>query len=99
VFWAAGPERTRAQIEAFLRRAAAAGALELADPRIATEQFITLARGEIHLRSLLRLERPGDSAAHIAAARRAVATFLGAFRPARGPGESCDRRFDKPRGG
>jgi len=80
VFWAAGPERTRQQIEAFLRRAAAAGALLVPDPRLAAEQFITLARGEIHLRSLLRLEDgAGDPAAHGAAAASAVATFLRAF--------------------
>jgi AcrR family transcriptional regulator len=79
VFWAAGPERTRVQIEAFLRRAAAAGALAVPDPRLAAEQFIALARGEIHLRSLLRLEDPGDPAALRSAAGRAVATFLRAF--------------------
>jgi AcrR family transcriptional regulator len=80
VFWAAGPERHRAQIEAFLRRAAAAGSLAIADPRLAAEQFVALARGEIHLRSLLRLEDPGDPAALGAAAASAVATFLRAFR-------------------
>jgi AcrR family transcriptional regulator len=80
VFWAAGPERHRAQIEAFLRRATAAGSLAIADPRLAAEQFVALARGEIHLRSLLRLEDPGDPAALGAAAASAVATFLRAFR-------------------
>lgn len=79
VFWAGGPERQRAQIEAFLRRAAAAGSLAVPDPRLAAEQFAALARGEIHLRSLLRLEDPGDPAAHDAAAASAVATFLRAF--------------------
>ena len=81
VFWAAGPERTRGQIEGFLRRAAAAGSLAIANPRLAAEQFIALARGEIHLRSLLRLEDPGDPAALQEAAERAVATFLRAFSP------------------
>jgi AcrR family transcriptional regulator len=79
VFWAAGPERTRVQIEGFLRRAAAAGALAVPDARLAAEQLIALARGEIHLRSLLRLEDPGDPAAIAGAASRAVATFLRAF--------------------
>jgi TetR/AcrR family transcriptional regulator, mexJK operon transcriptional repressor len=79
VFWAAGPERTRVQIEAFLRRAAEAGSLGIPDPRLAAEQFIALARGEIHLRSLLRLEDPGDPAALEAAAASAVAMFLRAF--------------------
>jgi hypothetical protein len=41
---------------------------------------VALARGEIHLRSLLRLEDPGDPAALGAAAASAVATFLRAFR-------------------
>jgi TetR/AcrR family transcriptional regulator, mexJK operon transcriptional repressor len=79
VFWAAGPERHRAQIEAFLRRAVQAGSLAIPDPRPAAEQFAALARGEIHLRSLLRLENPGDPAALEAAAASAVATFLRAF--------------------
>ncbi|HEX3861881.1 MAG TPA: TetR/AcrR family transcriptional regulator [Stellaceae bacterium] len=81
VFWAAGPERSRAQIEAFLRRAVEAGSLTVADPRLAAEQFVALARGEIHLRSLLRLEDPGDAAAIATAAKDAVATFLHAFKP------------------
>lgn len=85
VFWAAGPERQRAQIEAFLRRAAAAGSLTISDARLAAEQFAALARGEIHLRSLLRLEDPGDPAALGAAAASAVATFLRAFQ--RGGGD------------
>jgi len=79
VFWAAGPERTRVQVEAFLRRAAAAGTLRVPDPRLAAEQFVALARGEIHLRSLLRLEDPGDASALAAAAASSVATFLRAF--------------------
>jgi TetR/AcrR family transcriptional regulator, mexJK operon transcriptional repressor len=79
VFWAAGPERTRVQVEVFLRRAAAAGTLRVPDPRLAAEQFVALARGEIHLRSLLRLEDPGDAAALSAAAASSVATFLRAF--------------------
>jgi TetR/AcrR family transcriptional repressor of mexJK operon len=83
VFWAAGPERTREQIEAFLRRAAEAGSLAVPDARLAAEQFVVLARGEIHLRSLLRLEDPGDPAGLGAAASGAVAIFLRAFRPIR----------------
>jgi TetR/AcrR family transcriptional repressor of mexJK operon len=81
VFWAAGPERHRVQIETFLRRAAELGTLAVADARLAAEQFLALARGEIHQRSLLRLDDPGDPAAHAAAATSAVATFLRAFRP------------------
>lgn len=79
VFWEAGPEDARVQIELFLRRATDAGSLVLPDARLAAEQFIALARGEIHLRSLLRLEDPNDPAALEAAAVGAVATFLRAF--------------------
>jgi AcrR family transcriptional regulator len=81
VFWEAGPARTRVQIEAFLRRAVAVGSLDIPDPRLAAEQFIALARGEIHQRSLLRLEDSADPAALGAAATNAVATFLRAFAP------------------
>lgn len=90
VFWEAGPERTRMQIESFLRRAAAAGSLAVPDPRLAAEQFIALARGEIHLRRLLRLEDAGDPAGLSAAASGAVATFLRAF------GEGCERSAGRP---
>jgi TetR/AcrR family transcriptional regulator, mexJK operon transcriptional repressor len=79
VFWQAGPERTRAQIEAFLGRAAAAGSLDIADPRIAAEQFAALARGELHYRSLIQPGEHAAPAARRAAAAGAIATFLRAF--------------------
>jgi AcrR family transcriptional regulator len=78
VFWRAGPVRIRAQLETFMRRAAAAGSLEIADPRLAAEHFASLVRGEIHLRHLMRLD-PVDPAGARAAADGAVATFLAAF--------------------
>ena len=78
-FWRAGPERTRAQIEAFLRRADEARTLAVADARLAAEQFIALLRGDIHLRQLLRLDRPMEPSELEAAAKSAVATFLRAF--------------------
>jgi TetR/AcrR family transcriptional regulator, mexJK operon transcriptional repressor len=79
VFWQAGPERNRRQIEAFLRRAGAAGSLAIDDARMAAEQFVSLVRGEIHLRRLLHVEGEPDSATIAAAAVTAVATFLRAF--------------------
>jgi TetR/AcrR family transcriptional repressor of mexJK operon len=78
VFWQAGPERVRVQLEAFLGRAAAAGALDFADLRLAAGQFASLVRGEIHLRALLGLTTV-DAAARSAAAESAVATFIKAF--------------------
>jgi TetR/AcrR family transcriptional regulator, mexJK operon transcriptional repressor len=80
VFWRAGPERVRVQVEGFLRRAAAAGTLDIADTRLAAGQFASLVRGEIHLQRLLGLGK-ADSKAISSAARNAVATFLKAFGP------------------
>ncbi|HVH82260.1 MAG TPA: TetR/AcrR family transcriptional regulator C-terminal domain-containing protein, partial [Stellaceae bacterium] len=79
VFWRAGPERTRVQIEAFLRRADAAGSLFVADPRLAAEQFISLLRGDWHLRQLLRFDGPVEPAELLASVDAAVATFLRAY--------------------
>ena len=79
VFWRAGPERERVQIEAFLRSAAAAGALTLPDPRLAAEQFVSLVRADVQLRQLLRLEaQPGDYGIEIVV-EGAVDTFIRAF--------------------
>lgn len=79
VFWRAGPERTRTQIETFLRRANEAGTLSVADPKLAAEQFISLLRSDFHLRQLLRLDAPLRPAELRRAARAAVTTFLRAF--------------------
>jgi TetR/AcrR family transcriptional repressor of mexJK operon len=83
VFWRAGPERTRAQIEEFLRHADAAGTLAVPNPRLAAEQFIALLRGDIHQRQLLRVDSTVDQVERAAAADAAVATFLKAFGTAR----------------
>jgi TetR/AcrR family transcriptional repressor of mexJK operon len=80
VFWRAGPERVRVQVEGFLHRAAKAGVLDIADLRLAAGQFASLVRGEIHLRVLLGLG-PADDAVLADAVDSAVATFLKAFSP------------------
>ena len=79
VFWQAGPERNRYQIEEFLRRAVEAGSVAIDDVRLAAEQFSSLVRGEIHLRHLFGLEMPRNPAGLDRAAASAVATFLRAF--------------------
>ena len=84
VFWRAGPERERVQIEAFLKRAIASGTLTPADTRLAAEQFVALIRGDIQLRHLLRLEGDADRRGIGAAVDDAVATFLRAFEPRNG---------------
>ena len=79
VFWEAGPARSRAQIETFLRRAVAAGTLAIPDTRLAAEQFAALARGEIHLRELLRPQGTLKAEIVAKAARNAVSVFMRAF--------------------
>ncbi|HEY2541357.1 MAG TPA: TetR/AcrR family transcriptional regulator [Stellaceae bacterium] len=81
VFWRAGPERNHAQIEAFLTAAAAAGSLDIANPRLAAEQFTGLVRGETQLRYLLRLENKADQPTLTTIVAAAVDTFLRAFAP------------------
>jgi TetR/AcrR family transcriptional regulator, mexJK operon transcriptional repressor len=80
VFWRAGPERTLRQIEAFLRRATAAGCLRISRPRMAAEQFVGLMRGESHLRQLLRLETDADRLGIEDAVSGGVDTFIRAFK-------------------
>ena len=80
VFWRAGPERNLGQICDFMKSAAALGALAVADPRRAAEQFVGLVRGEVQLRELLRLDPVADAPAIDVAVEAAVATFLRAFR-------------------
>jgi len=79
VFWRAGPERERVQIEAFLERAIAAHSLAPADTRLAAVQFVALIRGDVQLRHLLRLDAEADRRGIGAAIEGAVATFLRAF--------------------
>src|SRR5271169_2113096 len=79
VFWRAGPERQRVQIEAFLRSASASGTLALADTRLAAEQFVSLVRGDVQLRHLLRLEASADQRGIGVAVEGAVATFMRGF--------------------
>ena len=79
VFWRAGPERQRAQIEGFLQSAIATGTLAPADTRLAAEQFVSLVRGDIQLRHVLHLAADADRRGVSAAVEDAVATFLRAF--------------------
>jgi TetR/AcrR family transcriptional regulator, mexJK operon transcriptional repressor len=87
VFWRAGPERERVQIEGFLRSAIAAGRLSPHDPRLGAEQFISLVRGDIQLRQVLRLEAVPGAGEIGRAADAAVDTFMRAFSapPSGGP--------------
>jgi TetR/AcrR family transcriptional repressor of mexJK operon len=79
IFWRAGPERNQRQIEAFIRSAGAAGTLAVRDTRLAAEQFVSLVRGEIQLRQLLRLEAEPSRRQIDTAVAGAVDTFLRAY--------------------
>ena len=79
IFWRAGPERQRLQIEAFLKSATAAGTLAVSDTRLAAEQFVSLVRSDIQLRHLLRLDANTDQSGMTAVVEAAVATFMRAF--------------------
>jgi len=81
VFWRAGPERQRVQIEAFLQSAVACGTLSVPDTRLAAEHFVSLVRGDVQLRRLLRLEAEPTEAELHAAVEAAVGTFIRAFEP------------------
>src|SRR6478672_11040549 len=76
VFWQAGPERNRTQIEGFLQRAVEAGTLVIDDVRLAAEQFVSLVRGEVHLRRLFEVASRDNPAAPASVAAAAVTTFL-----------------------
>src|SRR5215469_12275780 len=79
IFWRAGPERQRLQIEAFLKSATAAGTLTVSDTRLAAEQFVSLVRSDVQLRHLLRLDANTDESGVSAAVEVAVDTFMRAF--------------------
>ena len=79
IFWHAGPERQRLQIEAFLKSATAAGTLTVSDTRLAAEQFVSLVRSDVQLRHLLRLDANTDESGVTAVLEAAVATFMRAF--------------------
>jgi TetR/AcrR family transcriptional regulator, mexJK operon transcriptional repressor len=79
VFWRAGPERERIQIEGFFRSADARGSLSVHDPRLAAEQFISLVRGDIQMRASLRLEAAAAETELRDAVAAAVDTFLRAY--------------------
>lgn len=53
LFYEAGPKRTLAEMESFLRQAHATGALDIDDPARAAEHFLCLLKGELHMRMLV----------------------------------------------
>jgi len=88
VFWRAGPERQRVQIEAFLQSAVACGTLSVPDPRLAAEHFVSLVRADVQLRHLLRLDAEAAESEIHTTVEAAVDTFIRAF-----ASRAADARF------
>lgn len=78
IFWEAGPGRTQAALASLLQAWTGARELEVADPVLAAEQFITMVKGELHARLLCGMcaADPTQVARHL---DNAVGLFLRAY--------------------
>ena len=83
VFFDAGPRRTLAEMEAFLRQAHQRGSLRIADPARAAEHFFVLLKGLRHLRILVGLDEAPGEAERDAHVRDVVDLFVRAYQPDR----------------
>ncbi|MFA5121424.1 TetR/AcrR family transcriptional regulator [Zavarzinia sp.] len=81
-FYRAGPDRVMAALTDYLTRVAERGELAIEDPRIASQLFFGMIRGDLHLRRMLGLADQPDAAEVARLADAAVAMFLRAHRPA-----------------
>jgi TetR/AcrR family transcriptional regulator, mexJK operon transcriptional repressor len=81
IFYDSGPTIMIDRIAEMLRRAADRGLLDIRDPRIAAIQFISLARGELHLTGVLGLKNASKNPADYIEA--SVDVFLAAYSPGR----------------
>jgi TetR/AcrR family transcriptional regulator, mexJK operon transcriptional repressor len=80
LFFEAGPKRTLASFERFLREAIAAGELEIKEPARAAGHFLVMLKGLSHMRQLVGCGAPmsdKDRDAHI---KSVVDMFLRAYR-------------------
>jgi TetR/AcrR family transcriptional regulator, mexJK operon transcriptional repressor len=90
IFYESGPTVMIDRVAAILRRAADRGLLEVLDPRIAAIQFISLVRGELHLRCMLDLStNPGH---YIEAS---VDLFLAGYRAGEAGGRTAGKTARK----
>jgi len=81
LFYAAGPKRTLAEFEAFLRQANSAGALQVPDPARAAQHFFAMLKGELHSRLVVgccQCIPEEEACAHIDSV---VELFLRAYEP------------------
>lgn len=81
IFYETGPRRVLSRLADYLREASEKGLLEIAEPRLAAEQFIGMVRGAHYLRRLLRIEEEPDAPDAERIIESAVDVFLRAYRP------------------
>lgn len=79
-FYRQGADRLIGDLAAYLRRADAAGALKVRQPRQAADLFLAMFLGDGHIRGLLMLDMP-DARENRALLREAVRVFMAAFAP------------------
>ncbi|MGM9491529.1 TetR/AcrR family transcriptional regulator [Ideonella sp. YS5] len=77
-FYRQGPERLIGDLAAYLRRADAAGSLNVRHPRQAADLFLAMFLGDGHIRGLMMLEPP-DARENKALLREAVRVFIAAY--------------------
>jgi TetR/AcrR family transcriptional repressor of mexJK operon len=73
-----GPERLNSELAAYLRRADAAGTLNVRNPLQAADLFLSMFLGSGHIRGMLKLEMP-SSRENNALLREAVRVFMAAY--------------------
>lgn len=78
-FWDSGPAPTLASLAALLQRFDAEGALSVAHPAQAADQFFSLLRGADHLRAVLNLGTPPSARRLKEIGTAAVAMFVRAY--------------------
>ncbi len=84
LFYAAGPKRTLASFERFLREAIAAGELEIKEPARAAGHFLVLLKGLHHMRQLVGCGGEMSDKERDAHIKSTVDMFLRAYRVERG---------------
>ena len=77
-FYRQGADRLIGELAAYLRRADAAGTLNIRHPRQAADLFLSMFLGDGHIRGLLMLDMP-DARENRALLREAVRVFMAAY--------------------
>jgi TetR/AcrR family transcriptional repressor of mexJK operon len=73
-----GPDKLIGDLAAYLRRADAAGTLNIRHPRQAADLFLSMFLGDGHIRGLMMLDMP-DARENRALLREAVRVFIAAY--------------------